>query len=82
VRVNRRHARVQHQRRNRAWVGATDSATKADRSCGGSGTAKEKEETSAWFAADMALAEVCGGGVCGGRAGGGGAGRGQSTVSA
>jgi hypothetical protein len=74
VRVNRRHARVQHQRRNRAWVGATNSAAKADRSCGGSGTAGEKEEASAWFVADMALAEVCGGGVCGGRAGGGGAG--------
>jgi hypothetical protein len=77
VRVNRRHTRVQHQRRNRAWVGATDSAAKADRSCGRSGTTGEKEEASAWFAADMALVEVYGGGVCGGRAG-----RGQSTVSA
>jgi hypothetical protein len=56
-------------------VGATDSAAKADRSCGGSGTAGEKEEASVWFAADMALAEVCGG-----RAGGGGAGPGGGSL--
>jgi hypothetical protein len=47
-------------------VGATASEAKADRSRGGSGTAGEKEEAPTWFAADMALAEVCGGGISGG----------------
>jgi hypothetical protein len=44
-------------------VGATASTAKADWSRGGSGTAKEKEEASAWFAArfavDIALAKIC-----------------------
>ena len=55
-------------------MGTTASTAKADRSRGGSGTAGEKEEASVWFAADMALAEVCGDRVSGGRAGGGRAG--------
>jgi hypothetical protein len=53
-------------------VAATASATKADRSGGGSGTAGEKEEASAWFA-EAGFPEV-------GQAGGRRRRRGQSTV--